>query len=182
LGIICSFFLGLKILAINILVVALLWFYASVFKKKPLVGNLIVAILTGLAIYEMAIFYQKNEILITIYAIFAFFINFIREIIKDIEDMTGDKIHGAKTLPIHLGVRKTKNVIYVIAWVFGVLVVTLTSLIDNKKIWIMFGFLGLMLLWFVYKLTLADRKSHFAQLSSICKYIMILGVGSMVLI
>jgi 4-hydroxybenzoate polyprenyltransferase len=44
------------------------------------------------------------------YAIFAFVINLIREIVKDLEDINGDTSQGMKTLAIVLGILKTKLV------------------------------------------------------------------------
>lgn len=181
-GIFLGLFLGWRIFIINVFSVSILWFYASVFKKKPFSGNLIVAFLTALSISEIAIFYEPGRIIIHIYALFAFFINLVREIIKDLEDMKGDAAHGSKTLPIVLGIRRTKNVIYSLLALFVILVLILLAKLSNLNLWICFGILGILLMLLVYKLILADRKSHFAQLSRICKIIMLLGVASIVFV
>ena len=181
-GIILGLLLGWRIFLINIFSVSILWFYASIFKKKPFSGNVIVAFLTAMSISEIAIFYDPDRIIIHIYALFAFFINLIREIIKDLEDMKGDAAHGSKTLAIVLGIRKTKNVIYSLLVLFVVLVLILLAKLSNHNLWICFGILAMFLMLLVYKLILADRKSHFAQLSSICKIIILLGVASIVFV
>jgi 4-hydroxybenzoate polyprenyltransferase len=182
LGIFLGIFLGWKILFTNIFSVTILWFYASVFKKKPFSGNILVAFLTALSISEIAIYYEPARLIIHIYALFAFFVNLIREIIKDLEDMKGDEAHGSKTLAIVLGVRQTKKVIYALLGMFVICVVILISKIGNPNLWICFGILGVLLLLLLYKLILADRKAHFAQLSTICKIIMLLGVASIVFV
>lgn len=182
LGIFLGVFLGWKIFLINIFSVTILWFYASIFKKKPFSGNLLVAFLTALSISEIAIYYNPGRLIIHIYALFAFFVNLIREIIKDLEDMKGDAAHGSKTLAIVFGIRKTKNVIYLLLLMFVTCVLILISKIGNTNLWICFGILGLLLLMLLYKLVLADRKAHFAQLSTICKIIMLLGVASIVFV
>ncbi|WP_255038280.1 geranylgeranylglycerol-phosphate geranylgeranyltransferase [Lacihabitans soyangensis] len=181
-GIFLGLFLGWRIFIINVFSVSILWFYASVFKKKPFSGNLIVAFLTAMSISEIAIYYEPGRIIIHIYALFAFFINLVREIIKDLEDMKGDAAHGSKTLPITLGIRKTKTIIYALLILFVVLVLILLAKLSNFNLWICFGILGILLMVMVYKLILADRKSHFAQLSRICKIIMLLGVASIVFV
>ncbi len=181
-GVCLGLLLGWRILLINVFSVSILWFYASVFKKKPFSGNLIVAFLTALSISEIALYYEPGRIIIHIYALFAFFINLVREIIKDIEDMKGDATHGSKTLPIVAGIRKTKNIIYGLLVLFVLAVVTLISKLGNVNLWLCFGILGMLLLLMVYRLILADRKSHFAQLSRICKIIMLLGVASIVFV
>ncbi|WP_255068503.1 geranylgeranylglycerol-phosphate geranylgeranyltransferase [Lacihabitans sp. LS3-19] len=181
-GVVLSVFLGWKILIINVLSVSILWFYASVFKKKPLVGNFIVASLTALSVSEIAIYLAPDQVIVHVYALFAFFINLMREIIKDIEDIKGDQMHGAKTLPIVLGIRKTKNVIYSLAALFICTVLILLFRIDNRNLWFCFSVLFLFLVFLVYRLILADRKKHFSDLSMLCKVILLLGVLSVVFI
>jgi 4-hydroxybenzoate polyprenyltransferase len=181
-GVSLSVFLGWKILIINILAVNILWFYASVFKKKPLVGNFIVASLTALSVSEIAIYLAPDQVIVYVYSLFAFFINLIREIIKDIEDIKGDQMHGAKTLPIVLGIRKTKNVIYFLAVLFICTVLVLLLKIDKNNLWICFTFLFLLLIYLIYRLFLADRKKHFSDLSTLCKVILLLGVLSVVFV
>ncbi|MCP9756897.1 prenyltransferase [Lacihabitans sp. CCS-44] len=181
-GVVLGLFLSWKILLVNSFSVTILWFYASIFKKKPFSGNLIVAFLTALSISEIALYYEPGRIIIHIYALFAFFINLIREIIKDMEDMKGDAAHGSKTLPIFLGIRKTKNIIYSLLVLFVALVLILLAKLSNFNLWLCFGILGLLLLLMLYKLILADRKKHFAELSRICKIIMLLGVASIVFV
>jgi len=75
-------------------------------------GNFTVALLTGLSIELVNVFFQVNNHLVTIYAIFAFFMTLVREIIKDMEDLKGDHTFGCKTLPIVWGLRKTKVLLY----------------------------------------------------------------------
>ena len=46
------------------------------------------------------------------YALAAFLLTMVREIVKDVEDMRGDAQHGCRTLPLVWGVARTK-------WVAG---------------------------------------------------------------
>ncbi len=168
-----------RIALINFFAAFLLWLYSNRLKRGPFIGNLTVAFLTALAIYLVAYHYQKSELLVMTYAIFAFFLNLIREIIKDIEDRPGDRKHGCRTLPIVIGFRKTKQVIFMIAigFVFAILIVTFK--INNSILFIYFGILGLAFLWFMWKIYQADRKDHFTQLSAIAKVLMLVGTLSM---
>ncbi|TFV93269.1 prenyltransferase [Algoriphagus kandeliae] len=168
-----------RIAIINFLAAFLLWLYSNRLKREPFIGNLTVAFLTGLSVYLVAFYYQKNELLVLTYAIFAFFLNLIREIIKDIEDRTGDRKHGCRTLPIVLGFRKTKQIIFVIAASFVTAILIVTLEINEPRLFYYFGVLGVFFLWFIRKVYLSDRKSHFAQLSTFAKIIMLLGTLSM---
>lgn len=60
------------------------------------------------AIFEWKKIFLENGKFIWIFAFFSFILNFGREIIKDIEDIDGDRILSAKTLPLKYGVKYAK--------------------------------------------------------------------------
>jgi 4-hydroxybenzoate polyprenyltransferase len=156
-----------------------LWLYSNRLKRNPFVGNLTVAVLTGLSLYVIGLHYQKSELLILTYSIFAFFLNLIREIIKDIENRAGDRKHGSRTLPIVIGFRKTKNLIFFLSICFVCSILIITYFINNPLIYLYFGFLGIPFVGFMYHIYHADRKIHFSKLSSFAKIIMLIGTLSM---
>lgn len=178
-GVLMAFYIGWMPGLIHILSVWLLWFYASGFKKKPLIGNFVVAFLTALVIAEIALVYTPSNRLIYMYAVFAFFINFIREIIKDMEDMRGDELHGARTLPILFGIHKTKRLLYALMGVFLLSMFFFMYKVEDVKIRVFSGILlvhWIVLLAFIVR---ADRKAHFTFLSSLCKWTILLGMLSL---
>ncbi len=168
-----------RIAAVNFLAAFLLWFYSNRLKREPFIGNLAVAFLTGLSIYLVALYFQKSELLVFTYAVFAFFLNLIREILKDIEDRPGDRKHGCRTLPIVIGFRKTKQVIFVIAICFVCAILIITFEINKADLFYYFGVLGLAFIWFMWKVYVADRKDHFTHLSAFAKVLMLIGTISM---
>lgn len=157
----------------------LLWLYSNQLKRLPFVGNFTVALLTGASIWIVGYYYQQSELLVLTYAIFAFFLNLIREIIKDIEDRQGDRKHGCKTLPIVIGFRNTKRVIFLIAIAFVCAILVVTFKINNPQLFYYFGILSLLFFFFMYKIYIADRKAHFSQLSLLSKLLMLTGILSM---
>jgi 4-hydroxybenzoate polyprenyltransferase len=104
----------------------ILWFYSMYYKRKFLVGNVLIAALTGILpfyVYELHFntllhpdswFNSMLDDYIFIYCFFAFSYNFIREIVKDMADIKGDLKLYSKTLPIVLGIRKTKIVLTIL--------------------------------------------------------------------
>lgn len=178
-GILLGVYLSWRIGAINVLSVFLLWLYSNNLKRLPFIGNLTVAFLTGLAVYIVDIFYRTNNSLVIIYALFAFFMTLIREVIKDMEDLKGDNTFGCKTLPIIWGIRKTKLLIYVIVIVFAAIVVLLNQVYRALPFKYHLIFLFIPLLWFIFRLIRADMKKDFKRLSIFCKVIMMLGILSM---
>lgn len=169
-----------RIAAVIFFAGVLLWWYCNRLKRKPFIGNIAVAFLTGLSIYLAAYYYQKNELFVFTYALFAFFLNLIRELLKDLEDRHGDQLHGSKTLPIVLGFRKTKQVIYSIAITFVGAILTVTIQLNNQLLYYYFGALGVVFCWFIWLIYRADRKEQFSQLSAFTKAIMLIGTLSMV--
>ena len=155
-GILIGLLVHPKIGAITFVAAFLLWLYSNSLKRLPFIGNLTVASLTGLAIWIIGIYYQKSELLIITYAIFAFFINLMREILKDIEDRNGDRKHGCKTLPIVLGFRKTKNIIFIIAFLFVTAILFVTFKINEPLLFLYFGGLSLFFVAFMVKIYKAD--------------------------
>lgn len=168
-----------RIAVINFIASFLLWLYSNSLKRLPFIGNFTVALLTGTAIWMIGYYYQKSELLVLTYAIFAFFINLIREIIKDIEDRQGDRKHGCRTLPIVFGFRNTKRIIFMIAFCFICAILVVTFKINNPQLYFYFGGLSILFFIFMYKIYMADRKAHFTQLSILSKMLMFTGILSM---
>jgi geranylgeranylglycerol-phosphate geranylgeranyltransferase len=82
----------------------LMVYYAYDLKTKCIIGNLVISFLTGLCFVFGGI--AVGEIIISIYlGFYAFLLTMAREIVKDMEDMEGDKEMGATTLPIVHGKR-----------------------------------------------------------------------------
>jgi len=104
LGIILAFLTNLLLGIIALLSSILMVYYARDLKTKCLIGNLSISFLTGLCFVFGGI--AVNEIVVSIYlGFFAFLMTMAREIVKDMEDVEGDKLEGAATLPILHGMR-----------------------------------------------------------------------------
>jgi 4-hydroxybenzoate polyprenyltransferase len=110
-----------------ILIAASLYFYATTLKKYMIIGNILIATLASISILIIGFFdlfpathpYNRGQMkllfeLLIDFALFAFMIHFIREIVKDAEDIKGDKVQGRKTLPLVMGTRVTSLVLSVL--------------------------------------------------------------------
>ena len=86
----------------------ILYLYAYKLKATPLIGNLTVGFMTGFG-FVFGGFTVNNPSIVTtsiFLGFFAFVMTTAREIVKDIEDIEGDKADGARTLPILIGAKK----------------------------------------------------------------------------
>ncbi len=172
-------FLDWRIGIIHFLVAFMLWLYSNLLKRYPFVGNFTVAMLTGLSISIIAIYFQQKAVLVHTYALFAFSISLIREIVKDMEDWKGDANFGCKTLPIVWGIRKTKVLLYILIVLFYILIFYMTQFLENDILYIYFSGLTFFVIYFIHRLRLADTIKHYHFLSNFCKVIMLSGILSM---
>ncbi len=89
----------------------ILFIYSVKLKSVPLLGNSVVALMTGLTfIYGGIAVDSWRDSLIP--AFFALLINFIREIVKDMQDVEGDSANGIFTFPKKFGFEASKNLIF----------------------------------------------------------------------
>ncbi len=168
------------IFVVNVLSVSFLWLYSAYFKKQPLIGNILVSLLTALSLGVLGIYYQQNTNLILTYSVFAFGISLIREIIKDIEDLRGDIRHCCRTLPIVWGIRRTKTLLFVLIFLFVCFLLNTTVSSPKMYLQLNFAVLVLGMLGLSHQLYWADTRRAFWLLSQYCKIIMLVGMLSMV--
>jgi 4-hydroxybenzoate polyprenyltransferase len=179
LGVALGFLLGWRLGLIHIFSSFILWWYSNSLKRQPFVGNLMVALLTGLSITLINIVYDLTNSFVIIYSLFAFFMTLVREIVKDMEDLKGDNTFGCKTLPIIWGIRKTKVVVYFLLALFSLLVILINAIYTQMPFSYFLFFLFVPLGLFLFGLMQADTKKDFYTLSQWCKLIMVLGIISM---
>ncbi|AIF68464.1 prenyltransferase [Palaeococcus pacificus DY20341] len=104
-GLILAYKINIQALLVAGVAYSLMVLYAWKLKPLPFIGNLVVAFLTGITPIYGAIAVEKIGFAGYL-ALSAFLVNVSREIMKDIEDVEGDKAEGARTLPIIWGEKK----------------------------------------------------------------------------
>lgn len=170
-------------MTIVIFIILSLWWYSFFLKKKVFVGNFIVALLSSLAIVVVAVFEKQWDFQLSYYFLFAFLLSLQREIIKDMEDVEGDKLINAYTLPIAIGDKKTKALIYVITFLITILLSYFLVRTENTYLFFfLLIFTGFPQFYLLLKIWKAKVSKDFHFISQLIKVIMILGILSMVFI
>ncbi len=182
LGLLLAFLLGQLILLINFSSAFLLWFYSNYLKRLPFIGNFSIALLSAMSVALIGIYFPQNIVLVLLFSLFAFFISLIREIVKDMEDVRGDAQFGCKTLPIVFGIRKTKQIIYIIFAIFTIILLSTQFFFHHYFVLYLYFFVLFPMIYFFIRLKKADTKKEFRYLGNLCKLIMLIGVISMTLI
>ncbi len=124
-----------------------------------------------------------NFFFVKAYFAFAFLTTFSRELIKDMEDMAGDKSAGCKTFPIVAGIVPAK----ILAIVFTVTVMAAVGYLQYSQyesqdyISMIYFLVAVQLpsLWLVIKTARAKEKNDFHFASTLSKVVMVGGILSM---
>ncbi|MFT4024889.1 MAG: geranylgeranylglycerol-phosphate geranylgeranyltransferase [Flavihumibacter sp.] len=178
--------------------VLLLWLYSTSLKKRLLVGNVLISLLTAWVI--LVIYFAELSIsrfdeppyldsikaifkFAVIYSSFAFIISLIRELVKDIEDREGDARYGCSTMPIVWGVPVTKY--FIMVWLFilaaALLIILFYGLL--KGWWLGMAYSVVFILFPLFKLfkdlQQAATKEDYHRLSTLIKGIMLAGILTM---
>ncbi len=184
-GVVLAAFLSPLLGAVTLGAAALLWGYSARFKRVALVGNVSIATLTAALVLLPELQLQTGNAAVWPYALAAFLLTVVREIVKDVEDMRGDAQHGCRTLPLVWGVARTKWVAGFFLACLALLALGTTGRLFAGGHWPLGAWLVLLVLvplaQLARLLVRADRRLHFRQLSTWCKGIMLAGVLSMAL-
>ncbi len=182
----------------NLLAIASLWFYSTTFKKKLLIGNVLISLLTAWVILVITVAEfglsrssDANAFIIPrlfkvsfLYAGFAFTISIIREVIKDMEDLQGDVKYGCQTMPIVWGIPVSKVFagVWLVVLTGGVLILQFYVL--QLGWWLSAIYCVLLiiipLLWILQQLYKAQNAADFSRQSRAVKIVMLTGIVSMV--
>ena len=165
-----------------------------------IVGNVIIALLLSVSVMIVPVFDMfpvthdgNRELMSTIfsvisdYAIFAFIVNLIREIVKDLEDVDGDYNQGMNTLPIALGRARTSKLVFGLSFIPTLLVLYYTNkyfFANNLLLITIYTllFVAAPLIYFTIKMWDAKLAKDYKHLSLILKLVILSGVLSIALL
>ncbi|WP_430412771.1 geranylgeranylglycerol-phosphate geranylgeranyltransferase [Kordia sp.] len=173
-----------------------LFLYSCYFKKVAIIGNMIVSLLVAssiliLAFFDLTIFTKDNLFIngliigvLILYALFAFCINLIRELVKDNEDVNGDYNANMNTLSIVLGRNRVNKIVAVLAGLLMCFILyVISEYMQGKVVTTIYALITLLLplLYFIIKIWQADTKWEYKLLSFLLKIIMLFGILSIVI-
>lgn len=176
----------------------LLYLYSESFKKRLLIGNFIIALFGALSIVLLWLYeffalrndaasfivvyplFAKINLLMGGYALFAFLTTLIREILKDIEDVEGDRQEGCNTLPIAFGIKISKQVVSMLVVLTILILLSCQIICWMHQLKLMAVYISLAiqlpLLLLIYKMIKASSKNNFHSISTLMKLIMVAGI------
>jgi 4-hydroxybenzoate polyprenyltransferase len=205
-GILIGFILSWKLKNIfigpsNVACVLILWFYSTTFKKKLLIGNILISFLTGWVILVLYLcefrfhrfmnpeFHSALSRIFKfaiVYSSFAFIISLVRETVKDMEDMEGDAMYGCRTMPVVWGISASK--LFCVSWLLMLVLalIVLQFYVLQYGWWLTIVYSCFLVIYPILvvlkKLSKAEGPDAFHKLSQIIKSIMLMGILSMILL
>jgi 4-hydroxybenzoate polyprenyltransferase len=181
----------------------LLWFYSERYQCIPVVGNLVVAFLSALSfglvwLFEFSALGTKPEIFASVqsmfplvnhfifmYMGFAFITSWLREVVKDVEDIEGDSRFGCNSFAVTYGEKKSKLLAIGIAVAGLVFSVWFQITFYRAGFYYLFGYfilIDLLFLMAILWITQAKKKTDYKRLALFIKLIMLIGILSMLLV
>ena len=184
-----------------VVIPGLLWFYSASYKRMFLIGNLVVAFASAIVpllvaianadylrhLYQEALAYSPivGELYVWTggFSAFAFLLTWAREMVKDIEDIEGDREMECRTLPIVWGQKSAKIfVTSLLLVVTAIIVYMLLAVLPFPHEWkslptryVVFGLIvpilcSIVLLW------AANNRTELHRVQTIIKFTMFMGV------
>nr|WP_321237537.1 geranylgeranylglycerol-phosphate geranylgeranyltransferase [uncultured Psychroserpens sp.] len=201
-GILLGFYISYSVgessfFSIFVIISLALYVYASYLKGTILFGNVLISFLVAMSILIVGIFDLLPAIIpqtrntqmtffkiVIDYAVFAFLVNLIREIVKDIQDIDGDYKAGMNTLPIVLGRERANKIAFIISMLpIGAVIYFIVTYLYTQQIaiWYFLIFIIAPLVYCTIKIFSAKHDKHYQHISILYKIILLLGLLSLLL-
>jgi len=180
--------------AIFIIISALLYLYATYLKQLLIIGNLIICSLVAMVVIIVGLFdllpviTPENKLTQSIifsilldYALFAFLLNWLREMIKDQIDIIGDYNTGRNSLPIAIGTQRANKVIFLVGIIpLALVIIYIYDYLFENLYLVLYALMLVVapLLYFLINLISAKTKAQYSNLSALLKIIMVFGLLS----
>jgi 4-hydroxybenzoate polyprenyltransferase len=161
--------------------------YGIFLKNIAGIGNFLIAALCFISIYAISeLFVDVDRLLIIHFSTLAGMITLAREIVKDSEDLEGDRLTRGKTLPIIVGLRNSNLLVYVIIlFTMSFMIVSLyyqNQFLAKPLIYVYYAYYLLFVVIPLYKVAIdirvSNQKMQYAYFSKILKYVMFTGILS----
>ncbi len=159
-----------------------IWLYSHKLKRIVIVGNIVATFLAIFPFFAVFMYYKNYDLVIFVHAHFLILIILMREVVKDLENLSGDVAMGYQTIPIFYGEKFTKRVLCFLGVVTIIVALLLILFFPLGYMDYYFLFSISILLGFLVLLLKSTSKKDFLLLHNILKLIIVLGVLSIVLI
>ena len=139
----------------------IIWLYSHKLKRILFIGNIVSSLLSVIPFFIILIYYKNFELIIFLYAIFLFLIVYMREIIKDLENIKGDFTLDYRTIPVVYGEKSSKYLLSIVSLFTVAIIYILLSGFDTGMMFYYYYFSIAVLLFFIIVLWKYDSKKYY---------------------
>ena len=190
-----------RLSVVIIMMNGLLWFYSKRYKRMNLVGNVVIAFASSLSLIIVwltdflsltgkpqlfavaSLLFPKITGTLLVYTLFSFLTSMIREMVKDIEDVEGDKRYGCRSFAVVAGVESARMMAIGLNVILLIMILVWQYVLWQINNFYAFSFLFIVVINAVatlYQLYFAKEKSNYSRVSFLLKVLMVSGLASMV--
>jgi len=159
-----------------------IWFYSHKIKKRPLIGNLTSAILTITPFFAIFLYYKNFSSLIFVFGFYLFLILSMRELVKDLQNLKGDLLQNYNTIPVIYGEKYSKLMILILTVCNDSVTVFLLKFYVLERMDYFFYASISLLFTVLLLLQKAQSRQQYSRIQIILKFLVLLGVFSIVLL
>ncbi|MEM1001635.1 MAG: geranylgeranylglycerol-phosphate geranylgeranyltransferase [Bacteroidota bacterium] len=159
-----------------------IWLYSHRFKKMPMTGNVISALLTVTPFFAIFIYYRNFEPVVFMHAIFLFLLISMKELIKDLENIKGDLALDYRTVPVVYGEHTSKLMFTATCILTIVAAFALINFFEIGHMYYYFYLSVMLLLVLLLLLWRSRERPHYLWAHNILKIIIVTGILSILLI
>lgn len=159
-----------------------LWFYSHKIKKYPVIGSMMSTLLAITPFFGVLLYYKNFYGVVFAHATYLFLLLWIKDMTKDLANISGDLLQNYRTIPVIFGEQIAKKVIYL---AISLTIIPLYILIQIEDVGYMDAFFyisTLALLIFAIRLKKAKAKINYLRLEFGLKFVIVVGVFSVILI
>lgn len=159
-----------QVLLVIVVTMSFLITYSIVFKRLPFWGNFIVSAILGMAfIFGTIVFGDVSKGITPFFLAFGF--NMIREAVKDMQDVRGDRAEGASTIPLKYGMTAATNwvIILTIVLMIGSILPFLLGVYKIYYLIVLIFAIEIPLLYIIISIRKDNSERNCMRLSSILK-------------
>ena len=170
-----------KLALVHFFGVTLLWYYSNRLRRY-FIGKLVIALVTAGNILLVGFTYGVDSYLLMTFAAFGSAIVWVRELVKDMENVRGERAYGVESVPEVWGIKGAKLLIGCIGGIGWMLLAYFIFKVDSQLIlYYYLAFIPLLIV-FIVMLIRADRQEQFRQIRHLTNFLILVGLVSMLLV
>ena len=180
-SIVISYFINFRMITFVISLNFSLWFYSHKLRKKPLLGEVSASLLMISFFVGLSILNLKIDKTLIIFSMYIFTIDLTREIVKKMISLKGDLIVGEKSIPILLGIKNSKYIIFFMMLSSIIAILSLLPIVIENTFSIYFIISLIVISFNIYLLHHARNAKNYQLINNCYKLIIGLAIFSLLL-